>query len=91
MRSKGDPNIAFSIWFNQFGEECWERMEKIGDPHVKFAETMEEYLRCVEDQPMEINCKQGPPQPFEKVMIGIFLNVNVCICNCNRCKIISFS
>ncbi|XP_019630143.1 PREDICTED: uncharacterized protein LOC109474297 [Branchiostoma belcheri] len=58
VRSEGDPNIAFSIWFEQF-TECNERVEDEVDPDLMVVESTEVFLRCLEEQPQEISCKQG--------------------------------
>ncbi|XP_066296046.1 uncharacterized protein [Branchiostoma lanceolatum] len=67
VKSKGDPNIAFSIWFTSF-PQCDDRMEEEFDPDVMVVESTAVYLQCVKEQPPEISCKPGPPRSLSEII-----------------------
>eukprot|EP00058_Branchiostoma_floridae_P028600 XP_002614091.1 hypothetical protein BRAFLDRAFT_67323 [Branchiostoma floridae] len=67
VRSEGDPNIAFSIWFQQFSE-CNDRVEEEVDPDLMIAESTEVFLRCVKEEPEEIHCSQGLPETLSEII-----------------------
>ncbi|XP_078696380.1 uncharacterized protein LOC144924725 [Branchiostoma floridae x Branchiostoma belcheri] len=70
VRSEEDPNIAFSIWFEQF-TECNARAEKEYNTLLQIVETSELFSRCVEEQPKETSCKPGPPPPLSQIVASL--------------------